>query len=76
MKSRIYRGWYVVLAVHVLLALIFGAAYSFGAFFSTIQKHFEVGRFSVASVFSLTAFIYYVVGFFPVHGRIACQAGR
>ncbi|WP_040066306.1 MFS transporter [Pseudomonas batumici] len=64
MKTKIFPGWYVVFAAHLLLALIFGGAYSFGAFFSHIQSSFDVGRFSVASVFSLTAFIYYVVGVF------------
>ncbi|WP_175873022.1 MFS transporter [Burkholderia sp. BCC0397] len=69
MESRIFRGWYVVLAAHLLLALIFGAAYSFGAFFVQLQSSFDVGRFSVASIFSLTALIYYVVGVFA--GSIA-----
>jgi MFS transporter, OFA family, oxalate/formate antiporter len=64
MKTKVFPGWYVVFAAHLLLALIFGGAYSFGAFFSQIQSNFDVGRFSVASVFSLTAFIYYVVGVF------------
>lgn len=64
MKTNIFPGWYVVFAAHLLLALIFGGAYSFGAFFSQIQSNFAVGSFSVASVFSLTAFIYYVVGVF------------
>ena len=60
----LFRGWYIVGAVHLLLALIFGAAYSFGAFFSSIQSTFDAGRFSTASVFSITALIYYVVGVF------------
>jgi MFS family permease len=60
----LFRGWYIVAAVHLLLALIFGAAYSFGAFFSSIQSYFDAGRFSTASVFSITALIYYVVGVF------------
>ncbi|RON08819.1 MFS transporter [Pseudomonas brassicacearum] len=64
MKTKVFPGWYVVFAAHLLLALIFGGAYSFGAFFSQIQSSFDVGRFSVASVFSLTAFIYYAVGVF------------
>lgn len=64
MTTKLFQGWYVVLAAHLLLALIFGGAYSFGAFFSQIQTHFDVGHFSVASVFSLTAFIYYAVGVF------------
>lgn len=62
MKFQVFHGWYVVLATHVLLALIFGGAYSFGAFFSQIQANFAVGSFSVASVFSLTALIYYAMG--------------
>ncbi|MDY7791239.1 MFS transporter [Burkholderia ubonensis] len=69
MNERIFRGWYVVIAAHLLLALIFGAAYSFGAFFGQLQSSFGAGRFSVASIFSLTAFIYYAVGVFA--GSIA-----
>jgi MFS family permease len=81
MKTKVFPGWYVVFAAHVLLALIFGAAYSFGAFFSHIQASFDVGRFSVASVFSLTAFIYYAVGVFSgsladrISTRVVVSAG-
>ncbi|CAI0714821.1 MFS transporter [Serratia ficaria] len=63
-NARQFRGWYMVGAVHILLALIFGAAYSFGAFFTALQSNFEAGRFSTASIFSLTALIYYLVGVF------------
>lgn len=61
---KIFRGWSVVAAAHVLLALVFGAAYSFGAFFEGIQASFAADRFAVASVFSITAFLYYLVGAF------------
>lgn len=63
-SSPIFRGWYIVIAVHVLLALIFGAAYSFGAFFSSIQSNFDAGKFTTASIFSFTALLYYAVGVF------------
>ncbi|WP_310638364.1 MFS transporter [Delftia acidovorans] len=63
-RGRLFRGWYIVGAVHVLLALIFGAAYSFGAFFASIQAQFGASSFSTASIFSLTALIYYGVGVF------------
>ncbi|OWG19006.1 MFS transporter [Delftia sp. K82] len=63
-RGRLFRGWYIVGAVHVLLALIFGAAYSFGAFFFSIQAQFGASSFSTASIFSLTALIYYAVGVF------------
>lgn len=81
MSTKVFPGWYVVFAAHVLLALIFGGAYSFGAFFSQIQSNFEVGRFSVASVFSLTALIYYSVGVFSgsladrISARVVIGAG-
>jgi MFS transporter, OFA family, oxalate/formate antiporter len=81
MKPKVFQGWYVVFAAHLLLALIFGAAYSFGAFFSQIQANFDAGRFSVASVFSLTAFIYYTVGVFSgsladrISTRLVVSAG-
>jgi MFS transporter, OFA family, oxalate/formate antiporter len=81
MRTKVFPGWYVVVAAHLLLALIFGAAYSFGAFFSHIQANFDAGRFSVASVFSLTAFIYYTVGVFSgsladrVSTRVVVSAG-
>jgi MFS family permease len=61
---KIFRGWGVVAATHVLLAVVFGAAYFFGAFFEGIQASFDADRLSVASVFSITAFLYYVVGAF------------
>lgn len=64
MSKTKFRGWYMVGAVHLLLALIFGAAYSFGAFFTSLQTNFEASHFSTASIFSLTALIYYVVGVF------------
>lgn len=63
-RGRLFRGWYIVGAVHVLLALIFCAAYSFGAFFFSIQAQFGASSFSTASIFSLTALIYYAVGVF------------
>jgi MFS transporter, OFA family, oxalate/formate antiporter len=64
MPTRFFSGWAVVVAAHLLLALIFGAAYSFGAFFVPLQASFGAGRFPVASIFSLTALIYYTVGVF------------
>ncbi|MFT4266571.1 MAG: MFS transporter [Xenophilus sp.] len=63
------RGWAMVAAVHVLCALIFGAMYSFGAFVEALQARFGAGRFSVSLVFSLTAFLYYLVG--PAAGALA-----
>lgn len=57
-----FRGWTIVAAVHVLLALTFGAMYAFGVFFEALQTQFQADRFSVATVFSITAFLSYLVG--------------
>lgn len=64
MRSRTFYGWYVVAAAHVLLMVIFGASYSFGALFAEIEKNFSADRFAVATVFSITTLIYSVVGVF------------
>lgn len=64
-----FHGWTIVAAVHVLLALAFGAMYAFGVFFEAWQAQFHAGRFSVASVFSATAFLSYLVG--TVSGLLA-----
>lgn len=55
-------GWAMVAAAHALFALVFGAMYSFGAFFEALQASFQAGRFSVSLVFSVTAFLYYATG--------------
>lgn len=39
--------------------LAFGAAYSFGAFFRSIQMQFDAGRFSVGSLFAVTALLHH-----------------
>ena len=48
-------GWAMVAAAHALFALVFGAMYSFGAFFEALQASFQAGRFSVSLVFSVSA---------------------
>lgn len=62
MRTRIFYGWFVVLSAHLLFALIFGAAYSYGVFFSHIQKQFGIGLFFVASIFSLIVLRLGIIG--------------
>lgn len=70
---KLFRGWTIVAAAHGLLALAFGAAYSFGAFFKSIQTQFDAGRFSVGSLFAVTALLYYCVG--AIAGPLADRIG-
>lgn len=55
-------GWVVVLCAFTLMFVGFGAAYSFAAFFRAFQAEFAASRAHVSLVFSLCAFLYFMLG--------------
>lgn len=57
-------GWVVVWATFVALAVIFGVAYSFAAFFEPFTREFQAQRADVSLVFGLCGLIYFVLGAF------------
>ena len=61
MKGRSY-GWVVVLCAFTLMFVGFGAAYSFAAFFRAFESEFGASRAHVSLVFSLCAFLYFMLG--------------
>ncbi len=61
MKEAPY-AWAVVWATFVSLAVIFGVAYSFAAFFDSFAAEFSAKRADVALVFGLTGLIYFAGG--------------
>ena len=61
MNERSY-GWVVVLCAFTLMFVGFGAAYSFAAFFHAFQSEFGASRAHVSMVFSLCAFLYFLLG--------------
>ncbi len=61
MKEAPY-AWVVVWATFVSLAVIFGVAYSFAAFFDSFAAEFSAKRADVALVFGLTGLIYFAFG--------------
>lgn len=61
MKERPY-GWVVVLCAFTLMFVGFGAAYSFAAFFRAFESEFGASRAHVSLVFSLCAFLYFLLG--------------
>ena len=61
MKEAPY-AWVVVWATFVSLAIIFGVAYSFAAFFDSFAAEFSAKRADVALVFGLTGLIYFAFG--------------
>jgi MFS family permease len=52
----------VVASAFTLMFVGFGAAYSFAAFFSAFQSEFGAPRGHIALVFSVAAFIWFVIG--------------
>lgn len=60
--SRANYGWVVVVAAFTLMFVGFGAAYSFAAFFKAFQAEFSASRAHVSLVFSLCAFLYFLLG--------------
>ena len=61
MKPNSY-GWVVVLCAFTLMFVGFGAAYSFAAFFRAFESEFGASRAHVSLVFSLCAFLYFLLG--------------
>ncbi|MGB6054300.1 MAG: MFS transporter, partial [Burkholderiaceae bacterium] len=61
MKEPRY-AWVVVWAAFVNLAVIFGVAYSFAAFFESFATAFNAQRADVSLIFGLSGLIYFVLG--------------
>jgi MFS family permease len=75
------RAWTVVWAAFACVAVIFGVAYSFAAFFRSFGAEFHAERADVSLVFGLSGLIYFLLGagagmladrFGP---RLVCAAG-
>ncbi|HUK04051.1 MAG TPA: MFS transporter [Burkholderiales bacterium] len=60
--ERALYGWVVVLCAFTLMLVGFGAAYSFAAFFRAFESEFGASRAHVSLVFSLCAFLYFLLG--------------
>ncbi len=59
---RVFHGWVVVWAAHLVLLTIFGSAYSFSSFFAPLQAEFAATRAGVSFTFALAVFLYFAVG--------------
>lgn len=67
------RAWIVAFAAFVAMFTSFGIVYSFGAFVKPISAEFHSGRAAISAVFSLTAFIYFILG--AAAGHISDRIG-
>lgn len=68
-----WRGWAMVAATFVSTFTVFGVAYSFGAFFESMATEFGAGKGLTALFFSLTTFLYFVLGLWT--GRWSDRVG-
>jgi MFS family permease len=72
-RPPLFHGWFVVAAAFGVTFVGFGGAYSFSAFFESLQREFAASRGSVSLVFSLAGFLYFGLGF--VSGPLADRWG-
>jgi MFS family permease len=67
------RGQVVVACAFAVMFLTFGAAYSFSAFFASLQQAFGASRGEIALSFSIAVPLYYLVG--AISGPLADRVG-
>ncbi len=66
-------GWAMVGVAFVSSFTVYGIAYSFGAFFKPMAMEFGTGRSATSAVFSITAFLYFMLG--PLSGHLSDRFG-
>ena len=63
-SGRLFYGWVVVGSAHLVLFTIFGLAYSFSSYFTSLQDEFQATRAATSFAFSITVFVMFLVGIF------------
>lgn len=56
------QSWRMVAVAFAAMFAVYGIAYSFGAFFKPMAAEFGAGRSSTAAIFSLTVFVWSMLG--------------
>jgi MFS family permease len=69
----VFAGWSVVAGAFLCMLTGYAVAYSFAAFFGALEQEFGARRGETALVFSIAAFLYFLLGF-PA-GLIADRIG-
>ena len=73
MNRPVFAGWWVVAGAFLCMFTGYAVAYSFAAFFVALESEFGARRGETALVFSISAFLYFLLGF-PA-GLIADRTG-
>ena len=61
-QQRVFYGWIMVLAVHLVLFTIFSVAYSFSSFFGALQAQFAASRAGISFAFALSITLMFLIG--------------
>ncbi|WP_374447178.1 MFS transporter [Stella sp.] len=61
-RPRIFHGWIVVGAAFAVMFAGFGVGYSFGAFFTELEREFAARRGDLAIVFAISGALYFGLG--------------
>jgi MFS transporter, OFA family, oxalate/formate antiporter len=72
-RASTRRGWAVVAGAFAVMFVTFGTAYSFSAFFASLQQAFAASRGDIAFSFSIAVPLYYLIG--AVSGPLADRFG-
>jgi MFS family permease len=67
------QAWFVAGAAFMSMFTVFGAVYSFGAFFEPMAREFRTGQGLTSVLFAVTAFCYFSLG--AVSGAVADRVG-
>jgi MFS family permease len=67
------QAWFVVVAAFSSMFTVFGAVYSFGAFFEPMAREFRTGQGLTSVLFAVTAFSYFSLG--AVSGAVTDRVG-
>jgi hypothetical protein len=59
---RIFHGWIVVGAAFAVMFAGFGVGYSFGAFFTELEREFQARRGDLSIVFAISGALYFGLG--------------
>lgn len=75
-RAGIFFGWIVVVGGFLCLTVAFGVAYSFAAFFNSLQTTFEASRGEISLIFSMSAAVFFGFGVFsgPVADRFGARS--
>ncbi len=57
LKDRLFYGWVLVIAFFIIQAILLGVNTSFGVFFKSIEREFDLSRATTSAIFSVSSLL-------------------